>query len=869
MQVFSERMASRGGAPLPLAYYMRPEVTAADGAPPVDVFVAKLGGRTFHESLRSDSGFAVVTAFLLGGADVNVRDTHGATPLHTAVARVSSTDGDGGDADTLLSSEGPNNLIIAFLLDNGADVNAHNNTGETPLMIAAATQNIAAIRILFLHGADPSLEDDLGNTVLHHAARHPHVLQTLQAWIDDLPARAAQENLLHVVCRQGSGAELAALFLIEQLGLDVNAREDKTTAAPHASIADDDVRHASGEANDASVDAAAASPSSVTVREGLTPLHCAVLAGDPVLVRVLLQKGADAERSDATGRTPLQLAKEGAALPSSPSSFIKRHCSFLWMRGRRGKTVRQGDPQRVCAVLEGYRNEASSRKREANLQRGAAAETLLWRVISLGDVLSFGAAATLPHFVFALCALLPLPFWLLAAAAMLILMSCVGFTVEDERRLNARPLRSPGFFVGYTLTLLTCSCLIEDAVAPQHPTGRQGLLLCGVGGAACALMAMWSNPGVVESTVGQRAGIYKTIFHSKGAPPEDVRQSIDLVCMVKKPLRAQRCRHLGRVVLRYDHYCLWLSSSIGGGNHRPYVGFLVFYTALLGIGCHSTYLLLSGRIATEVVLTHAPFRRFVEVYILIGLPIVSLFSVWALLMQLWYISRSVTACDVQHPSRSPWCFQLGSRTYSLFDVGPVKNMYRFFLRRENLLAVTHRMPVMSARLQHMAKKYQAQQFNSCQGGQCSQHTHGGDGHSHAGAACQPPQQQQQKWNMPANTVPGNVDGGFGSHLTTSVVDSAPSTPAPALAAEAVATASTSPRAIVVDAPTTAAATPLAFDAAVGHLFQLMVQQDKADITAVAAAGELRLGVLPEEWPDVVNKAQSMFGFFKRTMNTGK
>ncbi|RNF02191.1 putative huntingtin interacting protein (HIP) [Trypanosoma rangeli] len=867
MQVFSERMASRGGGPLPLAYYMRPEVTTADGAPPVDVFVAKLGGRTFHESLRSDSGFAVVTAFLLGGADVNVRDTHGATPLHTAVARVSPADGDGGDADTLLSSEGPNNLIVAFLLDNGADVNAHNNTGETPLMIAAATQNIAAVRILLIHGADPSLQDDLGNTVLHHAARHPHVLQTLQAWIDDLPARAAQENLLHVVCRQGGGAEFAALFLIEQLGLDVNAREDKTTTAPHAAIADDDVRHASGEVSNAPADAAAASPSSITVREGLTPLHCAVLAGDPVLVRVLLQKGADAERPDATGRTPLQLAKEGAALLSSSPFFIKRHCSSLRLHGRRGKTAKHSDPQRVCAVLEGYCNEVSSRKREVNLQREAAAEISMWRLISLVDVLSFGAAATVPHFVLALCALLPLPFWLLAAAAVLILMSCAGFSVHDERQLNARPLRSPGFFVSYTLALLTFSCLIEDAVAPQHPTGRQGLLLCGVGGAACALVAMWSNPGVVESTAGQRAGIYKTIFHSKGAPPEDVRQSIDLVCMVKKPLRAHRCRHLGRVVLRYDHYCLWLSSCIGGGNHRPYVGFLVFYTALLGIECHSAYLLLSGRIDTEVVLTHAPFRRFVDVYTSIVLPIVFLLSLWALLKQLWYISRGVTVYDVQHPSCSPWCFQLGSRTYSLFDAGPAKNMYRFFLRRENLLAVTHRMPVMSARLQHVAKTYQAHQFNSCQGGQCNQHTHRGGGHSHAGAACQQ-QQQQQQWNMPANTVPGNVDGGFGSLVTTSVVGSAPSTPAPALAAEAVADAST-PRAIVVDAPTAAATTPLAFDAAVGRLFQLMVQQDGADVTAVAAAGELRLGVLPEEWPDVVNKAQSMFSFFKRTMNMGK
>ncbi|RNF22691.1 putative huntingtin interacting protein (HIP) [Trypanosoma conorhini] len=857
MQVFSERMASRGGIPLPLAYYMQPAVATA-AAQPVDVFAARLEGRTFHEALRSDGGFAVVTAFLLGGVDVNVRDTHGATPLHTAVARVSPTDGDGdGDVAPVLAAEGPNNLIIAFLLDNGADVNAHNTAGETPLMIAAATQNIAVVRILLAHGADPSLRDDLGNTVLHHAARHPHVLQTLQAWVDDLPARAVRENLLHVVCRQGgAGAELAALFLIEQLGVDVNAREEETATT------EDDARHSSTEANGAD----AAPLSSVAVREGRTPLHYAVLAGDPVLVRALLQKGADLEKPDATGRTPLQLAKEAAAARPSSSSFIRRPCSILALhRGGGGRAARPVDARKVCAILEDYRGEASAQRREAKLQREAAAETSLRRLNSLGDVLLFGVAATLPHFVLALCALLPLPLWLLAAAAVLTLTSCAGFSMKDDGRLNARPLRPVGFFVGYTVALLACSALLEEAVVPLHSIGRQCVLLCGVGAAACALAAVWRSPGLVESTAAQRVGIYKTILHSKGAPAEDVRQSIDLVCMVKKPLRAQRCRHLGRVVLRYDHYSLWLASCIGGGNHRSYVGFLVLYTALLGAGCRGTYLLLSGRIDTEVVFANAPARRLVEVYGLILLPVVFLLALGALLQQLWYISRGVTAYDVAHPARCPWCFQLGSHTYSLFDVGLAGNLCRFFLGRENLLAVSYRMPVMSARLQQMAKKFQARQLMTCGGPQCHPRPDEGHSHTHVGGSCQPQSHQwdrQQRSNATVSTVLDNADGALGPLATGSVVGATSSAPARALTALPAAAAAAPP-------PRAAAATPLAPDAAVGRLFQLMVQQDGADVTATAAAAELQAGVSPEEWPRVVEKARSMFGFFKGTMEANR
>ncbi|KAF8284136.1 putative palmitoyl acyltransferase 1 [Trypanosoma cruzi] len=866
MQVFGARMASRGGRTLPLTYFMQSELTTAEEAPPVDVFTAKLGNRTFHESLRNDSGFAIVTAFLLGGVDINVRDKNGATPLHIAVSRAAPTPGNDDDESVFLSSEGPNNLIISFLIDNGADINSRNATGETPLMIAAATQNISALRIILSRGADTSLRDDIGNTVLHHAACHPHVLQTLHSWIDDLPAQAARENLLHMVCRQGRGAEFAALFLIEQLGVDVNVREGETAAT--TGVHDGDHHYRPIEANTATTAAAAiqrcdsAPHSGVIVKEGLTPLHCAVLVGDTLLLRSLLLKGADVEKPDATGRTPIQLAKD-CAMSSSPSlltsllSFIRFQCSFLGLTQRNGRTAKNIDPWKVYTILDAHCKEASSAKREANLQREAAADTSLWRLNTISDILSFGAAAALPHFLMALCALMGMPLWILIVFATIELILCNGFKVEDERRLNVRPLRCVGFLVGYTLVLLACSISLEDAMEPRRMNTRPWLFLCTIGSALCAFLVMWMNPGIVESTAGQRVGIYKTIFYSKGAPPEDVRQGIDLSCMVKKPLRAQRCRHLGRVVLRYDHYCTWLASAIGGGNHRLYIAFLLFYTVLLGICCRGTYWLSPNQMNNEMFFDDLHFRRFANVYILFVLPVAFIFSLYTLLQQLWYIARGVTAYDVAQPSCCPWCFQLGSRTYSLFDAGFWRNVCGFFFLREKFLNISYRMPVMSVRLQKMAKRHQALQLSSCHDGHCHSHENGGHGHSHNGHLGQLHQYNpQQRSNAPLNTALSNVAEGIDSPATTAVVINS-STPASALASDPFPS-------VAVD--TTAAATQLGFEASVGRLFQLMVQHGDTDLTAVAAANEIRASVLPEKWQEIVEMAQSMYGFFKSTMN---
>ncbi|OJW72294.1 MAG: hypothetical protein BGO68_06155 [Candidatus Amoebophilus sp. 36-38] len=105
-------------------------------------------------------GFTLLTNVLVGISknrekiDINKKDPSKAniTALHEAAEM--------GDRD-----------IIQFLLQNGADVNATNNTGLTPLHLAVREKQLASIQALVKNKhIDINKQDKLGNTVLHIAS---------------------------------------------------------------------------------------------------------------------------------------------------------------------------------------------------------------------------------------------------------------------------------------------------------------------------------------------------------------------------------------------------------------------------------------------------------------------------------------------------------------------------------------------------------------------------------------------------------------------------------------------------------------------------------------------------------------------------
>jgi ankyrin repeat protein len=65
--------------------------------------------------------------------------------------------------------------IARLLLQNGADVNVRNNYGSTPLHCAAYNGHIDILHLLFENGADLEAQSNNGERALHYAARFGHL----------------------------------------------------------------------------------------------------------------------------------------------------------------------------------------------------------------------------------------------------------------------------------------------------------------------------------------------------------------------------------------------------------------------------------------------------------------------------------------------------------------------------------------------------------------------------------------------------------------------------------------------------------------------------------------------------------------------
>jgi ankyrin repeat protein len=71
---------------------------------------------------------------------------------------------------------------VSRLMAMGADKNAKNANGETPLHIAADHGHVETVTALVMHGADKEATDANGDTPLHYAASNGHeeTVETLQ-----------------------------------------------------------------------------------------------------------------------------------------------------------------------------------------------------------------------------------------------------------------------------------------------------------------------------------------------------------------------------------------------------------------------------------------------------------------------------------------------------------------------------------------------------------------------------------------------------------------------------------------------------------------------------------------------------------------
>jgi ankyrin repeat protein len=292
---------------------------------------------------------AIATA-LDAGAAIRCSDDKGSTLLHVLVIQSIESEGDEGP------EAGP---IAKLLIDRGADANALDATGKTPLMLACVLQKILAVQGLLDAGADPNVAGPDSSSALEYALRggDPDLVAALlrgganpnqRLSGDGLPlinavttgAPALVELLLHAGAdpyltsamgtsaldhaRQGKNASMVALLekpVPPEQRLKVNpapppaksveggaasaAKAQATPAGPDPNL---QAELADAISNKRYADMEKAIAKGADVIEpglGMSPVLYATRLGDLAAIDILLKHHATLDRSDIEGDTPL------------------------------------------------------------------------------------------------------------------------------------------------------------------------------------------------------------------------------------------------------------------------------------------------------------------------------------------------------------------------------------------------------------------------------------------------------------------------------------------------------------------------------------------------------------------------------------
>jgi ankyrin repeat protein len=177
------------------------------------------------------------------------------------------------------------------LLKKGANPNASNEYGHTPLKYAAREGKIRLINLLIKAGANINAKDKSGNTALNAAAgsnRSKAVKALLDAGAKPEPDDLSQ------ACIQG---DIETVTLLLSAGISPD--EGLTSSAQNRNL--DVVRLLLSKG-------AAVNKKD---QNGITALHVAALQGGPEIVQLLLDKGADPNVTNDKNETPLHKAISG------------------------------------------------------------------------------------------------------------------------------------------------------------------------------------------------------------------------------------------------------------------------------------------------------------------------------------------------------------------------------------------------------------------------------------------------------------------------------------------------------------------------------------------------------------------------------
>jgi ankyrin repeat protein len=201
------------------------------------------GDRALHLTHSEDVAMALIDC----GADIDARNKQGRTPLLTAVmegrheivrlllskgAKLDAMDDEG---DTTLHLTWSKDIAMA-VIDCGADIEARNKQGRTPLLTATANGSYEIVWLLLSKGAKPDAMDNEGNTALH-LATDEDIAMALIAGGANIEARNKQGRTPLLTATEKGRHEIVRLLLSK--GAKPDAMDDEGNTALHLATDED------------------------------------------------------------------------------------------------------------------------------------------------------------------------------------------------------------------------------------------------------------------------------------------------------------------------------------------------------------------------------------------------------------------------------------------------------------------------------------------------------------------------------------------------------------------------------------------------------------------------------------------------------
>jgi ankyrin repeat protein len=287
------------------------------------------------------------------GADVNLHPANGKTYLQESIRKKGIPEfliNHGADVNVAPGSKivplneaiySKNNELIELLLKKGVDVNVHDNRHRTPLSLAVKSAQLELAEVLIAKGADINAFDENGDSLL--------------SWCLARRKNDVVEFLIH------HGADIKATNRYGKTPLDIAIKEENlklinTLISRGADVKSEYLFPAIQKNNMALVKLLISRGADVNVvsKNGSTPLNLAFFLKKKTMIYLLLEKGADVNANDKKGQTPLHIISTGR------SSFQEELIEELISKGANvnAKTDQGETPYRLAAT-RGRRDIAS------------------------------------------------------------------------------------------------------------------------------------------------------------------------------------------------------------------------------------------------------------------------------------------------------------------------------------------------------------------------------------------------------------------------------------------------------------------------------------------------------------------------------